>query len=477
MNVLVFNHFFDLDIEAIEQSNPGHSLFVVPFLYFRSKASKILGDDIINGEVEAFGEPQNKEKRARWREESLRIFTELQSVFTFDCFVTPSDSFCYIRDFISHCQNANIPVLVLQKETTISPFTMSTHSLRIGKELPFISDKMLVCSSRQKQFWLNAGAAENLIHISGQPRFDVYADTDRQKNWQEIGYTFTEHDKVILFFSYDLDAYAPKKDASRQDSTWSELRQQTELALRDLAQEGYHILIKPHPQQRGEDEIRRLKGIMGNLWMTHVHWVDRISDARHLIINADCIVGFQTTGLYEAMLANKKVVYTHWTDAVHTYTKKLIPFWKEDAALLVAKSSEELKHQIRNGTYGGVSTHEARRLICIDHIGDIDGHASDRAWKAIEELVQVKPLKSAVKPMSGRCGSSLKAHFYLNLYRIGSYLAPSIHFAARLLSPMIPSLGKGSFTSTYGIRHRCTSYIKFWHAYVGSVKAQGDRQN
>jgi hypothetical protein len=48
-------------------------------------------------------------------------------------------------------------VVVVQKETTISPDTMEDHSLIVGEFAPFVSDYMTVCSERHREFWLRAG--------------------------------------------------------------------------------------------------------------------------------------------------------------------------------------------------------------------------------------------------------------------------------------------------------------------------------
>ena len=51
-----------------------------------------------------------------------------------------------------------VPVVVVQKETTISEATMQTHSAEMRDAAPFIADHMTVCSERHRQFWVRAGA-------------------------------------------------------------------------------------------------------------------------------------------------------------------------------------------------------------------------------------------------------------------------------------------------------------------------------
>ena len=72
---------------------------------------------------------------------------------------------------------SGMPVVVVQKETTMSQATMETFSTEVGAAAPFISDFMTVCSERQREFWIRAGPTCDRIEMTGQPRFDVYASS------------------------------------------------------------------------------------------------------------------------------------------------------------------------------------------------------------------------------------------------------------------------------------------------------------
>ncbi|NBB79868.1 MAG: hypothetical protein GVY36_10545 [Verrucomicrobia bacterium] len=472
MNALVFNHFFDHDITALERGKGIHQLHIIPFLYFRRRALRILGKRIINGELEDYNKPENEEPRRAWKKKTREIFDELHSVFRVDIFIVPSDTFCYIRDFINCCKEKNIPVLVLQKETTISPYTMEHHSKRVGREFPFIADRMLLCSSRQKEFWLNAGTEEHKIKISGQPRFDLYVDSSQVKSFQELGLNVSTDRPVILFFSYDLDAYAPSSNSTKQDEVWRPLREDTEEALLSLARDGYQILIKPHPQQRTKDEVQRLKKLMGEHWHRDVFWIDRIADARHLIANADCVVGFQTTGLYEAMLAGKQVVYTHWTSAVENSQEKLIPFWKHPTALSIAKSKQELIDLVKNSRDKPLEkVMELRREITVEHIGEFDGLSTSRAWEACEELtanriIEEAPAIPPSKAWARFVLSKARSIFYRGLSR----LSAPLFLSSRLLHSILSQSMKFKAPQTEEhIKQRLSSFADFWDDYAKSI--------
>ena len=128
--------------------------------------------------------------------------------------------------------------------------------------------------------------------------------------------------------------------------TWAQLHQETLQALLDLViKGGYRLLIKEHPQQ-GTGLSEQLKKCMGTDKNLHknVFIFPRLCDTRQLIINADIVVGFQTTALYEAMLAKKIVIYTFWGHEVESLKDHLLQFHTyPKEAIFCARSPEDLK--------------------------------------------------------------------------------------------------------------------------------------
>src|SRR5262249_38481918 len=124
--------------------------------------------------------------------------------------------------------------------------------------IPPICDWMLVCGDRQREFWERAGCDSSRIIMIGQPRFDVYFDPPALQRWSETGLPVRPGSKTILFLSYNLDTYKPSdlstyfsegKIVGDPSGPWKQLRHETEQALLELADEGYTVIVKPHPQQ------------------------------------------------------------------------------------------------------------------------------------------------------------------------------------------------------------------------------------
>jgi hypothetical protein len=286
----------------------------------------------------------------------------------FDIFVLPSDTFFYVRSLAGVTHELGIPVVVVQKETTISVATMDTHSVEVASDAAFTADLMTVCSERHRQFWLRAGADPARIVVTGQPRFDVYARAPRAT---------PSAPPTVLFLSYVLDAYVPGVGQGMGLRTWEPLRTATERELIEAANAGTcRVVVKCHPHQDLRAESSRLRAMAGTLWGNRFSVAAANADTRMLILDADLVVGFQTTALYEASAAGKPVVYTAWGDEYALHREALIPFHQAPSDCVhVASSPEQLAHLL---TTTLLKPSDECRAWYEEALGPIDGQATHR---------------------------------------------------------------------------------------------------
>jgi len=387
--LLIFNHFFEQDISAIFQLTNQYNIRteILHYPILAKLANRYFPKSVFSS-LSAYLEPQYENQRGRYREACEKLFRRLYFNFRFDAIISPSDSFFYIRDFIEIAQSLDIPFIVLQKETTIDPYTMEKYSQEIKKYLPFISDLMLVCSENHRNFWIKTGADGEKIKVIGQPRFDIYHCLHNIKSLRELGLKVNNTNVNILFFSYHPKFYFP--DAQDENGSWSDLLQETQRVLVKMAaKNNINVLIKPHPQQIGiegyKQYLKNLRSLCGNLWQKQVFLVPPELDTRQLILNVDKIVGFQTTALFEAMITQKKVIYTFWTESALKHSQYLIPFHQYEKEIHVARSPQELELYILsdNNNYLSDSQVLGRTKAFQYYLGASDGLSSQRAIKEI----------------------------------------------------------------------------------------------
>jgi hypothetical protein len=378
IRLLVLDHYFEHDIDAIRAEGGSElELRTIPFDLLRSEALRVFPEEVATG-LEAYARPELEPQRLEWSRRLAALLEEQFSRGEFDAFVSPSDVFFYVRAAPEACHRLGVPFFVAQKETTISPETMESHAERVRRYAPPIADRMTVCSELHRQFWLRSGADPGAVEVTGQPRFDFYAGLGPERT--DAGYG--RGGPVALFFSYQVDAYHPSEGEGTP--VWAELHHQTEEGLFALAERGWRVFIKPHPQQPWSAERRRIARAAGRALNDRVFLVDPGEDARRLVAGADVVVGFQTTALLESMAAGRPVVYTGWDPEAARLRAELIPFGEWSEAITVVESAGELPSAVERARESGTGT-EAARQIAEQYLGPADGGASRRTIEAIRE--------------------------------------------------------------------------------------------
>jgi hypothetical protein len=361
MRLLVLNHYFDQDIEALRAAG-GDAIHwrVWPYHQPRWEALRIFPERVA-GSLGAYGADDMADRRHEFAAVFERLLHEQFIRFPFDAFVVPSDIFFYVRPAPDACHRLGVPFFVAQKETTIADYTMIEFARQVALYTPPLHDHMTVCSERHKEYAVRTGADPDTITVTGQPRFDFYAGLRRRPAG-----------RTILFLSYHVGAYHPDEGVR---PVWQTLHRETEAALEELSREGWRVLVKPHPQQPSPSLRPGLE------------LLPESADTRELIADADIVVGFQTTALFEAMLAHKPVLYTAWDPEAVRLGSELIPFADWHDAITVVRSAADLAPALRAATPPDEAATTARRRVVADFLGPVDGNASQRTLEVIERWV------------------------------------------------------------------------------------------
>lgn len=366
VRVLALDHYFDQDLQALE-ADPRLDVRRFPYQRLRGPALRLLGKDAGHG-LRAYNNPGIAAARGRYAAWLAREVRRLYLESAFDVIVLPSDTFFYVRTLPAAAHQLGIPAVVVQKETTISRSTMETFSAEVGAQAPFLSDFMTVCSERQREFWIRAGADADRIAITGQPRFDVYASSSTARELSP---------RRVLYLTYALDAYVPGAGRGRGLRTWQPLRDATEAALVDsIRASSCEVVVKCHPQQDRSREVERLAHSAGADWSHALRVADQDADTRELILAADVVVGFQTTALYEAAAARRNVIYAAWGDAYNSLRDGLIPFDEAPPGCLHHAASREDLTALLTGDLPATGSECAPWYEAA--LGAIDGHATER---------------------------------------------------------------------------------------------------
>lgn len=373
--ILALDHFFGQDLDALQlASDPSITIDRIPYQRIYAIAQRHFAPRVF-ADIRASAEPQYRLSWDSYREEVVRFCDWLLASYRPHLLILPSDTVFYFRPIIEHFRSHGLSIAVVQKETTISPMTMDVDSQYVADSVPFMSDVMTVCSKRHREFWLRQGVDPSKIVVTGQPRFDVYAEPSPTR-------TSTGRPR-LLYFSYDDFAYLPYDGQSTPLGDWTDLRRVTETTLSDLASAGlWEVIAKPHPQQ-----------ITASNWLRpEVVRAPADADTRELIRSVDVVVGFQTTALFEAALAGKPVIYAAWGPVFDRAHDLLVPFEEYRDLVMHVHSATELREVLTQPSELASTAGRGARDAAILHLGPVDGGASARVLSILGQFVHPYPV-------------------------------------------------------------------------------------
>ena len=382
LRIVAVDHFFGQDLDTL-RSRLGEldQCTVLPYQRIRRIAQRHFPKEAFEGVATAF-DPRFESCWTSYRHSIARFTRWILSAYRPNVLLLPSDSIFYLRPVIEQFRNFGVRVAVVQKETTISPMTMANHAATIRRFVPFTSDITTVCSQRHRLFQIECGTPSGLIVVTGQPRFDVYRAPTVHRIPSATGLPH------LLYLSYDDRAYLPLDSGC----CWQELRRQTELVISEAARSGrWRVTAKRHPQQRpGAD------------WLDPaVEVANQSVDTRQLLLEADVVVGFQTTALLEAAAARRPVLYAAWGPVFDANHAQLIPYDKHPECVTHAAGPEHLAELLGRGPEALPRPTTDADPFIGEHLGVIDGGASERVIHVLRSLAaSARPTAEAGVPAS-----------------------------------------------------------------------------
>ena len=373
--ILVINHCFDGELKALAAALPGFpdaALFAVAPEPFFTPFVYLFPESVSCGQA-PYDAPEFAELRRESRELSGELFRQIRTAYPFSAVLTPSDSFYWLREFLLVCRENGIPVIVADKEGTISPRSFESEPLRIKKLFPPLAEWFLVWSGRQREFWLKAGVPAGRIIVTGAARSDLFVNMRRGAP------------KNVIFFDFDSDAYINVIDWTR--TNWDGpkdchyLRNAFRAAALAVAKEfpEVDVILKCHPQQASFG----LPGAMGGVKNLKVLRGAEISE---LMPYAYAVAGFQTTALMEAAMAGIPTFYAAWGGLYEVVSPEVLPFHEPGFGMRLCRSGAEIVEGMRGAIAGGGKLPQPDTSALELFFNMRDGNCSKRVIQNVLEI-------------------------------------------------------------------------------------------
>lgn len=340
----------------------------------------------------------------------------LKQVWKHYCSISPCDAvlagnFAYYqqREFGAALEECGTPFIAIHKENVRPPKRVKEYWAKIYRERrgPFVGRKILVYNEIERELEISCGVAEpDRIQVTGMPRLD------RLHRWRRSKMKFEHHEDVdrpqLLFFSFSrMDKLtAPGRKGSGAGPKgryeiagewgrlgWDRMWAESHRAAIEIAKLNCNsrVIVKTKGQLRKEEEIQAILGVSSDGLPPNLELIAG-GNPFNLITRSHVVIGFNTTGLLEAIAAGKPVIVPNFHEASEPKLQSLIIDLGD--AVERASSSEDLIARASRHLNDHVNPSpdlSPAAIQTLEHwVGNSDGCSGERVLTAIRNEISSK---------------------------------------------------------------------------------------
>ena len=282
-------------------------------------------------------------ERERYRSVCKQVFEAFHKRWRVDAVVNSGVEQYWAREAIVAARELKIPWIVA--DIGFNPTLVIDRKTLGGlfrRYYPFEVDLLLIHSDYHSEFFQACGVPADKIKVTGEIKFDYWSHPEVWAQRHQIHPALRNDRTLILYFAFQPQAYLGNFRFPGESRDWAPLRKEHERVLEDIAirySQQVQIVYKSGHQP---DLAPRFYEMVRRKGLSNLIFVDGKHLAQPLIVNADIIVGLQSSAMIEASFSTKAVVYAGWGELHDDIADSLLPFHKTNA-ILHAKSADHLR--------------------------------------------------------------------------------------------------------------------------------------
>lgn len=311
------------------------------------------------------------------------MFDILHKYLKFDAVMSGNYVFVDQQEFFKICIHRKIPCIILNKEGIAAPL-YPDEGLSDMKEFRFIADKMLFINDSIKYHDIKylKGLKTEQCTVVGIPRMDYYHKANKK------------YLKQIVLFAFDINDYLHFHNSLKNNlDILKKIVHKFHVNIFSFAMKhpDYNIIIKAKTGGKDFDYISNiyqdyLSGKpVDNITITHSY------DVKRLILDSRVILGFNSTVLFEAIVAGKTIITPDFSKLLGS-NASWDYFSEAPKCVNYANEYKDLEKTILNSdNYHNYDTKEINKFI-NKWIYKPDGKSNLRVEKSIIETIKSKAI-------------------------------------------------------------------------------------
>jgi hypothetical protein len=326
--------------------------------------------------------------KKRYYEFLKKVFPYLINMMPVQACLTGNIMYVVQQELSKVCEENNVPYIVLHKEAIVLPHVYDNF-ISTYKNCKFFGSKILFYNQRCLEGFLKLnidGLTEDKVELVGIPRLDYC--------FSEAGKRQSGSKKQVTFFSFlprfsfrflikDENTLAQTDDRGKEFIKWV-----LDFALKH---KDYNVIIKTKAAAQYLDYpkqvlIDNFTEYIDNLTITNAAEVSR------LIGDSSVVMGFNSTTMLEAIIANKLIISPFFGDII---ANQPWSFFDENPSLIkYAKNFDELENFILSNDTNFKYNEDVKNDFLEKYISTSAGNASKRAeQEVIKEINNIHKQK------------------------------------------------------------------------------------
>lgn len=393
-------------VEDVEESFRGARDFDViiwPSFALKSFAAAILSPSLDHNNY-LTSDPNAEATKRVYRDFLAQVWSYYSALMPVDVVLTGNFGYCAEREFGAVLEEVGIPFVALHKENVRPPKRVAYwHYIYNKRRGPFAGRKVLVYNDIERELEIASQIAppENIV-ITGMPRLDrihrwrraIAVKGNNLTLPQVLFLAFARHEKLTGIQRKRTAGIAGDMEAIEGEEwgklSWKELGENSHSAVVELARRrpDISVIVKTKGQRRKKDDIRQMLELAADRLPPNLKVVAG-GDPFELMTRSRVVIGFNTTGLLEAIAAGKPVIVPWYGEAQNGVMRDHIIDLAE--AVHYARSPAELIELacafVDNPIEVPEELDEASSLMLKYWVGNNDSAAGARVYQAIKDTI------------------------------------------------------------------------------------------
>lgn len=315
-----------------------------------------------------------------------QILIDLNKFIKISAFISFNYKYYAERELHKSCKKNNIKFIACHKECNVFDGELDYYKKILLNIDKFQGDLITVYNERYKNLLIEAKVFDKeKIIVTGMPRADIFFNKIDNKEEHILIFLISTKRSLKYIYESKLDNKISDKEKSLN---WDKLAFETIHSILQVAKNYPNLKFTFKTKVKKDLQTAEQQKLINKFNLDNCKIVYG-GNSINQIKNSKFVIGFNTTGIIESLIAGKKVLTPYFDIEKDEFKKKFI--LNDYNLALKAKNTDEfknlLKDLIEDKKELNIIDEKILKNLSIEHIGNADGLSGKKLREAISKII------------------------------------------------------------------------------------------